>query len=75
VDPAKQSNAKQQPSNLPFHYTRHISLQAISAQARDLLSRLISVDPAKRLSATEALNHPYFKAAPPPTPLGKLPIG
>lgn len=32
----------------------------------DLLSRLLSCDPAKRISAEEALDHPWFQEAPRP---------
>ena len=32
----------------------------ISAEGKDLLSRLLRVDPEERLSAGQALNHPWF---------------
>ena len=32
----------------------------ISKNAKDLITRLLTVDPQKRLSAEEALNHPWF---------------
>lgn len=34
----------------------------IEAQALDLLEKILEVDPAKRISAREALSHPYFDA-------------
>lgn len=46
-----------------------------SDAAIDLLSRLLLYDPSRRLTAAEALNHPWFAAAPPPTPPGRLPLG
>lgn len=36
-----------------FHY--------ITAAGVDLLSRLLTYDPERRISATEALKHPYFR--------------
>lgn len=35
-----------------------------SSTAIDLLTRLLQFDPTKRLTAAEALNHPYFTGAP-----------
>ncbi|KAL6047675.1 Cyclin-dependent kinase 11B [Balamuthia mandrillaris] len=32
----------------------------------DLLSRMLHYDPAQRITATEALQHPYFRESPPP---------
>ncbi|KAL0950632.1 hypothetical protein HGRIS_007422 [Hohenbuehelia grisea] len=39
-------------------------LPKASPQAIDLLERLLKFDPAERISATEALSHPYFSANP-----------
>jgi len=35
-------------------------LKGISAEGKDLLLGLLTVDPTKRLSATEALKHPWI---------------
>lgn len=50
---------------------------ALGAAGQDLLSRMLVYDPTHRLSATEALAHPYFAdlydaapAPPPPAPAG-----
>ena len=45
-----------------------------SDDTRDLLSKMLIFDPSKRLTATEALEHPYFSSHPPPTPPHKLPV-
>lgn len=44
-----------------------------SEDALDLLARLIAFDPARRPSAGDALAHRFFRAAPAPTPPGRLP--
>lgn len=37
-----------------------IFLQTTASQARDLLSKMLIIDPAKRISVDEALQHPYI---------------
>ncbi|KAM9972154.1 hypothetical protein ACTFIW_003511 [Dictyostelium discoideum] len=39
-----------------------------NSQAYDLLSKMILYDPSKRITASEALDHPYFKELPLPLP-------
>ncbi|EQC30786.1 cell cycle like kinase [Saprolegnia diclina VS20] len=43
-----------------------VLLPEAPAMAWDLLSRLLEYDPSKRISAAEALHHPYFFAHPTP---------
>ncbi len=38
----------------------HTSFSQIAALARDLLGRMLVIDPEKRMSVDEALNHPYI---------------
>ncbi|KAF4666974.1 hypothetical protein FOL47_003834 [Perkinsus chesapeaki] len=42
--------------------------QGLSDAAVDLVTRLLVVDPSRRLTATEALEHPFILATAPPTP-------
>ena len=43
------------------------------AQAIDLIDKLLVLNPTERLTATEALNHPYFTTEPLPCEPGELP--
>lgn len=47
---------------------------ATSEDALDLLRRLLTYNPLKRITAKDALQHEYFKNKPIPTPIGKLPV-
>ena len=47
--------------------------RGVSDDALDLLSRLVNLDARRRISASEALKHRYFRVDPAPTPRGKLP--
>jgi negative regulator of the PHO system len=53
-------------AKMPFQQV----LPKASPQAIDLLERLLKFDPAERISAADALQHPYFTTAVPPTPFG-----
>lgn len=47
---------------------------AASEDALDLLSRMLTFDPSKRITAREALSHPYFINLPRPSDPSTLPI-
>lgn len=51
---------KNSPSNLRSKF------RFITEAGLDLLSRLLTYDPEERISAEEALRHPYFREAPLP---------
>ena len=42
--------------NSLYHEPTHVS-----AECRDLIKKMLTVDPNKRLSAAEAHSHPWFK--------------
>lgn len=47
---------------------------AASPLALDLLAKCLIMDPARRITAADALRHPWFAAAPPPLPAAGLPL-
>ncbi|KAJ3311529.1 TFIIH complex serine/threonine-protein kinase subunit kin28, partial [Gonapodya sp. JEL0774] len=57
------------PSPMPL---REI-FKSASSEALDLLSKMLLYDPLKRISAKEALEHPFFLTEPRPTPPAMLP--
>ncbi|CAA18412.1 Cdk11-cyclinL compex kinase subunit Cdk11 [Schizosaccharomyces pombe] len=51
---------------VPTHSKIRTSIPNLTGNAYDLLNRLLSLNPAKRISAKEALEHPYFYESPRP---------
>jgi serine/threonine protein kinase len=47
-----------------FSLTNYGLAEGVSGPAKDLLKGLLEVDPTKRLSATEALKHPWIAGEP-----------
>lgn len=45
---------------LQLFYVCSFHLYFLASQARDLLSKMLVVDPDKRISVDEALRHPYI---------------
>ena len=43
-----------------YHFN-HVEFETISNECKDLISKLLVVDPKKRLNGQQALNHPWFK--------------
>jgi len=46
---------------------------SLSDNGFDLLQKLLAYDPANRISASDALSHPFFTEHPLPSPIGTLP--
>lgn len=66
------------PGYVEFREERSSSLSDVfvgaPADALDLLGKLLAFNPEQRLSAADALAHPFFSNAPAPTPAEDLPI-
>ncbi|PWN19572.1 Pkinase-domain-containing protein [Microstroma glucosiphilum] len=56
-------------SSIQPYSTLRASFPFLTSQGQDLLSRLLTYDPARRITAQQALQHPWFTEA----PLGKHP--
>ncbi|RUP02435.1 kinase-like domain-containing protein [Jimgerdemannia flammicorona] len=65
------------PEYVPFEPRPKVPLRhyftAASADTLDLLAKMLVFDPNKRITAHDALLHPYFRSKPRPTALGALP--
>lgn len=46
--------------NADFHF-KHEEFQIVSAEVKDLISKLLVADPKKRLSSSGALSHEWMK--------------
>ncbi|EPR64751.1 putative cell-cycle-associated protein kinase [Toxoplasma gondii RUB] len=66
------------PSFFPFTHTKPKSLKSVlpfcCADSLDLLDKLLQLDPSKRITAAEALNHRWFQQNPKPCSPKDLPV-
>eukprot|EP00899_Mesostigma_viride_P019597 jgi/Mesvir1/27639/Mv07369-RA.1 len=56
----------------PFNYLKQ-KFPSLSDSGLDLLNKLLTYDPKKRISAEDALRHPYFYDKPLPKPVHAMP--
>jgi cyclin-dependent kinase 10 len=56
----------------PYNFLE-INFPKLSAAGVNLLDVLLTFDPEKRGTATEALAHPFFQESPPPKPPAEMP--
>lgn len=72
---ARSGGGSEPPLALPVHPYNNLSHEfpSLSEAGLDLLSRLLTLDPAKRITADKALAHPYFAQEPLPCPPHLMP--
>ena len=74
---AEWGGLRHMPGFVEFSATKASPLKQIFPQASDdaidLLSRMVAIDPRRRMSAADALKHRYFRNDPAPTAVGQLP--
>lgn len=58
----------------PWREVMRTAASTATPLAVDLLARMLSYDPASRISASDALRHPWFGSSPAPTPPAQLPL-
>lgn len=57
----------------PYNHIRQV-LPDLGEKGVDFLDGLLAYDPQRRFTATEALQHEYFKESPRPKPVHRMPV-
>jgi serine/threonine protein kinase len=71
--PFAEDNLFHQIQSADYSFTSNSIWQTVSAEAKDLISKLIVVDPKQRLTAQQALLHPWFTSTiSSPTPVSSM---
>ena len=47
---------------IPFSLAVYLFVRKMTEQSVDLMDKLLTLDPSKRISAADALNHPFLKS-------------
>jgi len=71
-------NASLLPAYAQFEPREPLKLQSIfganiGTEAVDLIQKMLNINPQRRITASEALGHPFFSCSPEPTPIADLP--
>jgi len=62
----KIKDMKQHERRLRQKFNRPATMESLQHQGFDLLSKMLEYDPAQRITAAAALDHPYFQEIPLP---------